>query len=112
MIAGVKKCIDTGDIKALRYIFLDSLDIDPTFEKYGVLHYSVANMPGAVPRTSTMALSNATLPYILKLAHLGLDALKQDEGFMKGLNTHQGVFTCQAVAEALNGVYKDPKEIL
>ncbi|MCI9092206.1 MAG: alanine dehydrogenase [Coprobacillus sp.] len=84
----------------------------PTFEKYGVLHYSVANMPGAVPRTSTMALSNATLPYILKLAHLGLDALKQDEGFMKGLNTHQGVFTCQAVAEALNGVYKDPKEIL
>jgi alanine dehydrogenase len=83
----------------------------PTFEKYGVLHYSVANMPGAVPRTSTLALSNATLPYILKLADKGLEALKEDEGFMKGLNTYQGVFTCEAVAEALNGEYKDPHQL-
>lgn len=84
----------------------------PTFERYGVLHYSVANMPGAVPRTSTIALSNATLPYILKLAELGLNALKQDAGFMKGLNTYQGIFTCKAVAEALNGHYQDPNEFL
>lgn len=83
----------------------------PTFEKYGVLHYSVANMPGAVPRTSTLALSNATLPYILKLADKGLEALKEDEGFMKGLNTYQGVFTCEAVAETLNGEYKDPHQL-
>ncbi len=84
----------------------------PTFEKHGVLHYSVANMPGAVPRTSTLALSNATLPYIIKLANDGLGALKEDEGFMKGLNTHQGFFTCEAVAKALDGTYHDPRELL
>lgn len=84
----------------------------PTFEKYGVLHYSVANMPGAVPRTSTIALSNATLPYILKLCNLGLDALKQDEGFLQGLNTYKGMMTCQAVAEALNITYHNPKELI
>lgn len=85
---------------------------DPTFVKHGVLHYSVANMPGAVPRTSTIALSNATLPYIMKLAEKGLDALKQDAGFMKGLNTHAGYYTCKAVADALDGEYKDPEMIL
>ena len=82
------------------------------FVKHGVLHYSVANMPGAVPRTSTIALSNATLPYILKLANQGLEALKEDEGFMNGLNTYQGQMTCQAVANALNMPYKNPKELL
>lgn len=85
---------------------------DPVFVKHGVLHYSVANMPGAVPRTSTIALSNATLPYILKLANQGLEALKEDEGFMNGLNTYQGQMTCQAVADALNIPYKNPKELL
>ncbi len=84
----------------------------PTFEKYGVIHYSVANMPGAVPRTSTIALSNATLPYIEKLASLGMDALKADEGFMLGLNTYQGYYTCEAVAKALNQEYHNPKELL
>jgi alanine dehydrogenase len=84
----------------------------PTFEKYGVLHYSVANMPGAVPRTSTIALSNATLPYILKLACFNTEALKQDEGFLAGLNTYQGMYTCQAVAQALHASYHDPKELL
>ena len=78
---------------------------DPTFVKHGVLHYSVANMPGAVPRTSTIALSNATLPYILELADKGLAALKEDDGFRKGLNTYQGVYTCQAVADALHAQY-------
>lgn len=84
---------------------------NPTFERYGVLHYSVANMPGAVPRTSTIALSNATLPYILKLADKGIDALKEDEGFLKGLNTYQGYYTCSPVAQALGAEYKDPKNL-
>ncbi len=85
---------------------------DPTFIKHGVVHYSVANMPGAVPRTSTIALSNATLPYILKLANQGLEALKADPGFMKGLNTYQGHYTCKAVAEALNSQYVSIDELL
>lgn len=80
----------------------------PYFERYGVLHYSVANMPGAVPRTSTIALNNATLPYILKLANKGIDALKEDSGFLKGLNTYQGKMTCKAVAQALHMEYVDP----
>lgn len=84
---------------------------NPTFERYGVLHYSVANMPGAVPRTSTIALSNATLPYILKLADKGIDALKEDEGFLKGLNTYHGYYTCSPVAQALGAEYKDPKNL-
>lgn len=85
---------------------------NPVFVKHGVLHYSVANMPGAVPRTSTVALSNATLPYILKLADKGLGALRDDPGFMKGLNTYQGYFTCKAVAKALGDKYKDFSEFL
>lgn len=84
---------------------------DPAFERYGVLHYSVANMPGAVPRTSTMALSHATLPYIEKIANLGFDALKE-EGFLQGLNTYQGKLTCKAVAQALNIEYTDPHTLL
>ena len=84
----------------------------PTFEKYGVNHYAVANMPGAVPRTSTIALSNATLPYILKLANEGLVALKSDKGFMQGLNTYEGHYTCKGVAGALNGTYVDPMTLL
>lgn len=83
----------------------------PTFERYGVNHYSVANMPGAVPRTSTIALTNATLPYILKLAQKGLSALNDDDGFREGLNTHKGYFTNKAVAQALNGEYRDPQEL-
>lgn len=85
---------------------------DPTFIKHGVVHYSVANMPGAVPRTSTIALSNATLPYLLKLANQGIDALKEDKGFLLGLNTYQGYFTCQEVAKALHASYHDPLELL
>lgn len=83
----------------------------PTFIKHGVLHYSVANMPGAVPRTSTIALSNATLPYIIKLAEHGLDALKNDDGFLSGLNTYKGLYTCQAVAKALDKPYNNPKNL-
>lgn len=83
----------------------------PYFEKFGVMHYSVANMPGAVPRTSTMALSNATLPYLLKIADKGIQALHEDDGFMLGLNTYQGKVTCKGVAEALTLPYVDPKDL-
>lgn len=73
---------------------------DPVYEKHGVLHYCVSNMPGAYPRTSTLALTDATLPYVLKLADKGLAALTDDPGFGKALNTHQGFITCKPVAEA------------
>ena len=73
----------------------------PVYEKHGVIHYCVSNMPGAYPRTSTLALTDATLAYVIKLADKGLLALQQDQGFAKALNTHQGYITCQPVAESL-----------
>ncbi len=73
---------------------------DPVYIVDGVVHYGVANMPGAVPRTSTLALSNATLPYVLRLARLGAEAaMDENPGLMKGLNTYRGQVTYQAVAE-------------
>ena len=82
---------------------------DPYFVKHGVLHYSVANMPGAVPRTSTLALTGATLPYALKIANLGAEeACRRDPALMKGLNTYQGHVTYKAVAEDQNLPYADP----
>ncbi len=75
---------------------------DPTFVVDGVVHYCVANMPGAVPRTSTLALTNATLPYVLALAEHGWrEALARDQGLRSGLNVHAGRVTHPAVAEAL-----------
>jgi len=82
---------------------------NPTFEKYGVIHYSVANMPGAVPRTSTFALTNSTLPYVLKLANENINALKCDDAFMLGLNTHNGKLTNAAVAEAMGLEFVPPE---
>jgi len=74
---------------------------NPTYYVEGVLHYCVANMPGAVPRTSTFALTNATLPYTLKLANQGfLEAISSDAGLKAGVNTFAGHCTYQAVAEA------------
>ena len=75
---------------------------DPTYVVDGVVHYGVANMPGAVPRTSTFALTNQTLPYVLKLADNGLKALAADRGLLLGLNTYKGKLTCPAVGEAFN----------
>jgi alanine dehydrogenase len=75
---------------------------EPTFVVDGVIHYCVANMPGAVPRTSTLALTNATLPYARALADLGWQAaLKRDPGLAAGLNVHAGEITHEAVARAL-----------
>ena len=74
---------------------------NPTFYVEGVLHYCVANMPGAVPRTSTFALTNATLPYALKLANKGFyDAMASDPGLKEGVNTYNGHCTYEAVASA------------
>lgn len=85
---------------------------DPYFVKHGVIHYSVANMPGAVPRTSTLALTGATLPYALKIADLGAEAAcKADPALMKGLNTYQGHLTFRAVAEAQGLPYTDPETL-
>jgi alanine dehydrogenase len=74
----------------------------PTFVDNGVLHYCVTNLPGAVPRTSTFALSSATHPFTLELANKGFPrALIENEHLLKGLNVHKGKITCRAVAEAL-----------
>jgi alanine dehydrogenase len=79
---------------------------DPVYEKYGVVHYSVANMPGAVARTSTLALTNATLPYALKLANKGWEAaVKDDASLARGVNVVDGKITYKAVAEALKQEY-------
>ena len=72
----------------------------PTYVVDGVVHYGVANMPGAVPRTSTYALCNQTLPYAMKLAQNGVDALRQDRSLALGLNTYLGELTYGAVGEA------------
>ncbi len=85
---------------------------EPTYEKYGVLHYSVANMPGAVARTSTFALTNATLPYALKLANLGFtEAIRTDLALARGVNTIHGKLTYKAVADALNLPYTPLEEV-
>jgi len=86
---------------------------NPTFIKHGIVHYCVANMPGAVARTSTMALNNATLPFALKLADKGYrQALLDDPHLLNGLNVYQHKITCPEVAEALNLEYYDPKSLL
>lgn len=74
---------------------------DPVYRVDGVLHYCVTNMPGIVPHTSTLALTNATLPYIVRLASDGVErAIRSDPGLAKGVNVFNGQVTCQGVAEA------------
>lgn len=86
---------------------------NPYFVKHGVIHYSVANMPGAVPRTSTLALTGATLPYALKIANMGAEAAcKADKALLRGLNTYKGHLTFKAVADAQNLPYTDPMTLL
>lgn len=85
----------------------------PVYEVDGVVHYGVANMPGAVPRTSTYGLSNATLPYMLKLANKGfIDAVASDPALAKGVNVYKGKVTYKAVAEAFQGVEYTPLDSL
>ncbi|MBX3291803.1 MAG: alanine dehydrogenase [Acidobacteria bacterium] len=79
---------------------------NPTYYEEGVLHYCVANMPGAVPRTSTFALTNATLPYALDLANKGFErAIREDVGLREGVNTYAGKCTYEAVATSQNIEY-------
>ena len=85
---------------------------DPTFIIDNVVHYCVANMPGGVARTSTMALNNATLPYALALADDPIKALLTDKNLQNGLNVHSGKVTYKAVAEALNYPYVAAEEVI
>lgn len=78
---------------------------DPIYEIDGVIHYSVANMPGAVPLTSAIALTNATLPYALKIANNGWKAVCDDAGFAKGINYVGDKLVCKPVADALSLEY-------
>jgi len=85
---------------------------DPYFVKHGVIHYSVGNMPGAVPRTSTLALTGATLPYAIQIASMGAEAAcKANPALMKGLNVYKGHLTFKAVADAQKRPYTDPKTL-
>ena len=86
---------------------------DPTFVIDGVVHYCVANMPGAVSQTSTFALTNATLSYGVKIANMGLEAAaKSDPGLMTGINCYQGKMTCEEVAVFFGMEYTDPNTLM
>jgi alanine dehydrogenase len=84
----------------------------PTYRVNDVVHYCVANIPSAVARTATMALTHATLPFALALAERGLSALRDDPHLMAGLNVHAGRITHRAVAESLAEEWHDPWELL
>ena len=82
---------------------------DPVYEVHGVLHYAVGNVPGAVPHTSTYALTNATLPYVAEVAGRGVrEAVARDKALLLGVNTVAGSVTNPAVAEALGREAADP----
>jgi alanine dehydrogenase len=86
---------------------------EPTYEEEGIIHYCVANMPGAVPRTAAFALNNATLPFVLELANKGIkQALLEDPHLLNGLNVYHGHITYKAVAEAFNKTYVPALEAL
>ena len=85
---------------------------DPAYVIDGVVHYCVTNMPAAVPHTSTLALTNATFPYVMKLAQHGLTALKCDQGFREGVNTYRGHVTCAGVAESQGRPLKNLVDLL
>ncbi len=86
---------------------------DPTFIVDNVVHYCVANMPGGVPRTSTIALNKATLPYLVKLANKGYQkALGEDKNFLAGLNVYKGHVTYKAVADVFGHEYVNPGDAI
>jgi alanine dehydrogenase len=86
---------------------------NPTYFVDGIIHYGVANMPGGVPRTSTLALTNATLPYALQLANKGWKkALKDNAALLKGLNMTDGHVTYPGVADAFGMTYEDPARFI
>lgn len=86
---------------------------NPTYEKYGVIHYAVANMPGAVPRTSTMSLTNVTVPYALQIANKGVfKAISENKSLKRGVNVAKGEITYEAVANDLGYRYVNVEEAL
>ena len=86
---------------------------DPTYEVDGIIHYCVTNMPGAVPITSTYALTNATLPYVLSLAEHGVvEAARRDPGLKLGINVANGKVTHPAVAAGVGMEYTSPEDAL
>lgn len=86
---------------------------DPVYEVDGIIHYCVTNMPGAMPRTSTQALTNVTLPYVRQIASRGLESALQENAHLKsGVNLYRGHVCCRPVAEAQNREYKNLEELL
>jgi alanine dehydrogenase len=86
---------------------------NPSYEVNGVVHYCVTNMPAAVPNTSTLALTNATFPYVMKIAQLGAkQAILSDDGTAEGVNTYAGTLTYQAVAQAQGKQYRPIRDVL
>jgi alanine dehydrogenase len=86
---------------------------DPSYKVDGVVHYCVTNMPGAVPHTSTLALTNSTFPYLMRIAGLGArEALRKDAGFAEGLNTWNGVLAHRGVAESQKRAWTAPESLL
>ena len=86
---------------------------DPVYMRHGVVHYSVGNMPGAVARTSTLALSNVTTPYAVQLANKGWKtACKENHALGLGLNTHAGNVTCKGVSEAFGYEFVPPEQVI
>jgi hypothetical protein len=105
MVAGMKPgavivdvAVDQGGCVETTH---ETTHADPVYERHGVLHYAVGNIPGAVPHTSTHALTNATLPYLSSLAALGIDGAIDEPALASGINTLHGHVTNAAVAEAL-----------
>ncbi len=117
MVSGMKKgavivdvAIDQGGCVETAHPTTHS---DPSFEVDGVVHYCVTNMPAAVPNTSTLALTNATFPYVLKLAQHGAkDAILRDDGICDGVNTYEGTLTCKPVAVSQQKQWKPVRELL
>jgi alanine dehydrogenase len=86
---------------------------NPTYVVDGVIHYGVANMPGAVPRTSTFALTNSTLPYVEHIARLGVEAaMRADAALRHGANVWRGAVVCEGVAESLGLPYQPLEQLL
>ena len=116
MLGGMKKgavivdvAIDQGGCFETSHATTHS---DPTYDVDGIIHYCVANMPGAVPITSTHALNNATLGHGLALADHGLDAIRKDKHLQNGLNVHKGKITNKPVADALGYAMHEPLSVL
>jgi alanine dehydrogenase len=86
---------------------------DPTYVVHDVIHYGVANMPGAVPRTSTFALTNTTLPFVEHMAAAGVvDAIRENPALAMGVNVWRGEIVCDGVAESLDLPRRDLEEFL